>query len=285
MFSKVLVQSGENTYHLEKKQIEHPSVTLEEVIPEFFETYTPGLHVAVICTSNPSDVISEMELQKALKPVPPNGVIKCLTSANEQPKLSPNESLSCARPEKDLSTQIGGALQYIENCICEYIGKKLIDHSASEEINRYRLKEAAKTVRIEEIWMQWEAGVCSNLLSQDIVLPLGYMPSIFILYVLPESCFEVFNHKDTFFPQFIEYVVLGEDLSQFRKKQQEKDQDVIDSFIVSDAHHKILESQEIFIQSETERFQQLSLEEDEYKLLQKIETQQFKDSTKHIHKR
>ncbi len=203
VFFEVLEQDkedGKSKYQFKCRQIE-TSTHLEKVIPDFFSTREPGLHVAIICASSDKGVISEQALGEIIKENYQDVRLKFLSEET----LSSQEPCGCIRlPMVD---GVGPALQNLEKHIRNCAeGETITDSRAAYEIMRYVFQEEWGE-ELEITWSRLAAEESSKLLIRGRF----YTPAIFALLVIPQNHFELFRRKDVYFPSFIEYVVKGQD--------------------------------------------------------------------------
>ena len=208
IFVEVLEQNKENEknkYRFEKRSVE-VSDHLEKVIPDFFTTRDPGLHTAIICASGDANVIPEQVFGEIIKENLRDIRLKFLSKET----LSSQEPCGCVR--LPIADGAGRALRDLEERIRNCTGEKRITNiRAANEIERYALQEEDQVkdniVSLEIIWNKWSAQKSSELLIRE---PF-YMPTIFALLVIPQRHFELFKRENVYFPDFIEYVVRGQD--------------------------------------------------------------------------
>jgi len=208
IFVEVLEQDKENEknkYRFKNRYVEI-SDHLEKVIPDFFTIRDPGLHAAIICASGDANVIPEQAFGKIIKENFRDVRLKFLSKET----LSSQEPCGCIR--FPIADGAGRALRNLEerirNCSEE---ERITNIRAANEIERYALQEEDQVkdniVSLEIIWNKWSAQKCSELLIRG---PF-YMPTIFALLVIPQRHFELFKMENVYFPNFIEYVVRGQD--------------------------------------------------------------------------
>ncbi len=199
--NKVLEQDEENRYRFKEKPVK-PFELFEKVIPDFFTERDPGLHVIIVCASSDTNVISEDAFGEIIKKIFPDSGLKFLS----REKLSSHEPCGCIR--LPMEGGAGCALQALEesirNCTKE---KRITDTTAQTEIERYAGQEEDGNEEPEIIWSSYAAKRSSKLLLTDMY----YTPLIFALLVIPQKQFDLFMKEDVYFPDFIEYVVQGQD--------------------------------------------------------------------------
>lgn len=164
---------------------------LWDFVPSFFKNDEPGIHLLAVCLP-PDDVLPDDQgFERALS-VDNNPCIKL--------DDSPPEDCTCryyviSQKLPDYSTILKMASQYANQCYnTENLFLRTLDlfrnHLTSQAV-----AEGLQNELEEVIQRKKKEGCCHTL---------------FVIVALPKECFPQFEDGQTFYPPFIEYVVLGE---------------------------------------------------------------------------
>lgn len=199
-YTKVLKQNG--NFRFELMPIPRTS-DLKTVIKSFFDDHESGVHTAIVCTDNPNEVMDEEDFRTALSRDDAWSVDIILADGA---RLADADCVCARRGPFEF---IGQALADILKCANQITDK--YDNSDNSLISALFTFEERGELPLRDLWSYSIAKDSSAILNSDqSIVSHQTVPDIRILLLLPQKHFETFSNPECYFPEFLEYVVLGE---------------------------------------------------------------------------
>lgn len=202
-YTKVLKQNGK--FQFDSIPISG-IVDLRVAIKSFFDNHEAGIHVAIVCTDNPNEMVNEEDFYAAPS---------CDTWSSVN--LMPTDGAKPTRKGRVCAHRgsfefIGQALADVLKCAKQIIGEHYISNKTDSLISATIVYEEQGLLSPEGLWSDVFAKSSSEIMdTNQLKLDHQTVPDIRILLCLPQKHFEVFSNPRCYFPEFLEYVVLGED--------------------------------------------------------------------------
>ena len=198
-YTKVLKQNG--NFHFDLMPITGAS-DLRVAIKSFFDDHESGVHAAIVCTDNPNVVMDEEDFRTALSRGDAWSVNFLFADGSEL------ADADCVCARRGPFEFIGRALADVLKCAKQVIGE--YDNSDNSLISALITFEELRKLPLKDLWSYSNAVDSSAILNS--IVSHQTVPDIRILLLLPQRHFETFSNPECYFPKFLEYVVLGEDV-------------------------------------------------------------------------
>ena len=191
-YRKALKNSHEQVF--EQSECGSNSI-LWDFVPSFFKNDEPGIHLLAVCLPPDEALPDDQRFEEALS-LDNN---PCTKLDDAPPDNCTFRYYVISRKLPDYSTILKMASQYAKQC---YKAENLFLNTLDFFSNYLTSRAVAEGLQNElEVLIQQkkEEGCCHTL---------------FVIVALPEECFSQFEDGQSFFPPFIEYVVLGESVEK-----------------------------------------------------------------------
>jgi hypothetical protein len=165
------------------------SESLKGLIPEFFTTRAPGVHILVVCSS------SNEELPKEIIQVEAS-----LDNA-ECTVFDENTQVSDERTRRYFAISQQDSYDALVKKVASYI-----EHCYGQELSAFKNRKQRFLMTVQT------ADEFQDCLTEAMKKAKydNHCHTLFLVFVLPAQWFEEFKSAENHFPLFIEYVVLGE---------------------------------------------------------------------------